>query len=373
MNQVRRVSRAGFTLIELLVVVAIIALLISILLPSLRCAREQARAAKCGVLLRSLGTGLSTYATENQDWLPGVNTTGVTIRQYAGTQLTLANLRRPEIPVQSYDWISPLLRYDTTDLGNNRAERFARIQNEYHCPSQATYESIIYQSPPDKVDFDKIGRWQALSYLMPAYFQLWGNDYAQDKSPRRVGTYVQGNVPMYAETLGQNPGGGNGNRNWEVNSKGYISKLDKVGMAGRKIAAADGTRYLPKEGILDHDVAPLPSDFGSFSDSGGWWWGSTAYGAKQGTKTWSGDNIAYNQPGDGLNLPLTYRHGCPDRDQITNAVQANKGMINALFWDGHIDRLTDIESRTAAYWYPSGGVVVKAEGMVKEAVQSVIP
>lgn len=62
--------RAGFTLIELLVVVAIIALLISILLPSLSEAREQAKRAKCGAHLRGVGQGMEACRTENRDFGP---------------------------------------------------------------------------------------------------------------------------------------------------------------------------------------------------------------------------------------------------------------------------------------------------------------
>lgn len=62
--------RRGFTLIELLVVVAIIALLIAILLPSLSRAREQARATVCLSNLRILGTALHLYLSDYKDRFP---------------------------------------------------------------------------------------------------------------------------------------------------------------------------------------------------------------------------------------------------------------------------------------------------------------
>jgi prepilin-type N-terminal cleavage/methylation domain-containing protein/prepilin-type processing-associated H-X9-DG protein len=62
---------AGFTLIELLVVVAIIALLIAILLPSLQRAREQAKAAACGSNLRQMGLAMEHYLEDNQEYYPG--------------------------------------------------------------------------------------------------------------------------------------------------------------------------------------------------------------------------------------------------------------------------------------------------------------
>lgn len=60
----------GFTLIELLVVVAIIALLVSILLPSLNNAKEQARRVVCASGLRSIGLTVIMYASDWDDTPP---------------------------------------------------------------------------------------------------------------------------------------------------------------------------------------------------------------------------------------------------------------------------------------------------------------
>lgn len=59
-----RPARRGFTLIELLVVVAVIALLVSILLPSLARARELAQSAKCKANQYGLGRSIEIYLTE---------------------------------------------------------------------------------------------------------------------------------------------------------------------------------------------------------------------------------------------------------------------------------------------------------------------
>ena len=63
-------STRGFTLIELLVVISIIALLMSITMPSLQSARERARRLVCSTQLKNLSVAALGYASENKGWLP---------------------------------------------------------------------------------------------------------------------------------------------------------------------------------------------------------------------------------------------------------------------------------------------------------------
>ncbi len=63
-------KKRAFTLIELLVVITIIALLVSILMPALTKAKEQAKIALCSNNLKQQGLGTVMYANENDGKVP---------------------------------------------------------------------------------------------------------------------------------------------------------------------------------------------------------------------------------------------------------------------------------------------------------------
>lgn len=98
--------RTGFTLVELLVVIGIIALLISILLPSLSKAREMGKSIKCLSNLRQLGMATYGYANEHKGFLPYPTT------QWDGSDTSANN--------EKMLWFNAVDPYLQTIPGNNR-------------------------------------------------------------------------------------------------------------------------------------------------------------------------------------------------------------------------------------------------------------
>jgi prepilin-type processing-associated H-X9-DG protein len=204
-----------------------------------------------------------------------------------------------------------------------------------------------------------------VSYLMPAQFQLVGQNHKDDTLAYKRGSdfprAVSGRAPP---------------ESFEYINYDYLPRLDQVGQPACKVFAADGTRYLECEGGtegLDFDVYPYfesayPSRglFGSFTDPAPWWCGSTAYGVEQGSLNW--DNLPVDvgeyPRGRGRNLALSYRHGADG--SITSRAQTNPGRINALLFDGHVERLNDRRSREVGLWYPAGTrIQAPEEGMTR--------
>jgi len=69
---INRNKTRGFTLVELMVVIGIVALLISLLLPALRRAREAAITVQCSARMRQLTTATFMYVNDNRGYLPPI-------------------------------------------------------------------------------------------------------------------------------------------------------------------------------------------------------------------------------------------------------------------------------------------------------------
>jgi len=106
-----RRPRGAFTLIELLVVISIISLLISILLPSLSRARDQAKGVHCLARLKDFGNSMAAYENISNGVLPPArwHPAEIDLDRTGNSGLPVADLPGPD--EVAYGWAEILFAY----------------------------------------------------------------------------------------------------------------------------------------------------------------------------------------------------------------------------------------------------------------------
>lgn len=309
---------AAFTLIELLVVISIIALLIGILLPALTVAREHARKGMCMAKQRQATTGFQIYAAEYQDWLPGPNTSGAHLTTGEGKIG-----KSPYEPVQNMDWMSPTLAQGLGLPGMQPDESYPYrrlkilFQNEFDCPANRDFygRDGQYNGGGD-LDGQSLADIKINSYSSALGFQISSGK----------------NAPLSQEFV-------QGYFGYPVDHPGYRPVLSQVGRAEIKVCTMDGTRYVEEVNggyKATFNAFTKQIQGGNFMTVGPTF-SNTGDPHTVGKKRFEGKVLA------GIER-FAYRH---------------RGNIVVSFFDGHCGELTQLESRSVHYWFPSGAKIIR--------------
>lgn len=322
-------GRRAFTLVELLVVIAVIALLIGVLLPALGQARGAAQKAQGASLQRQLLLGLATYAAENREAIPGVNTTGRRLEQWTSGAEARRLDRSSNIPVQNYDWFSPALNGE--NMSTSRAQRFVEIMTNFSDPTQSEQigSGQLANASPELIDaLDVQGTMPAPSFFMPTSWQFSGVEVPGSTAPGSLNPNTFGQIPELSNVV-------------ELPTS-WNNRISSLGSTSEKVAIADGfvdlsnAAYTVDAAIW---VAPGAQQYGAFL-------------AEPPVKEGSINYADFESQG-GLSNNLAFRHS---------------GSLNAGFWDGHVASLTRDEVQNPSLWFPTGSTF-RGSGATQDARQ----
>lgn len=344
------IARA-FTLVELLVVIGIIALLVSILLPTLAKARQAAQTVACAANLHSICQAMRIYAAQYNDYIAGSPwTSGFSL--LPTNQPPLGSI--PDI-ISDSDWECPLAKimgvnFDDNTAETDRMQRFLQMQSfkSYICPANGFLE------PP----FDNAPGWPTIPLI--SYNTAW--IFLELPDVESNGNWGTG-TPSY---------GAGGNGGWceygasvqgaENNPLGYIPKVSKVGNPSEKIYIADGGRYsYYKTPVPDYETGPNElTGGGAFADQGAW----TTF-----SRSWD----RYWCPGAQTNKPTSasidtriyaYRHG-----SFVPFSPPGQLFMNCGFYDGHVEKMDDLQSADPRYWMPRNSWLVPSGGVYNDVLK----
>ena len=311
-------GRFAFTLIELLVVISIIALIISILLPSLASARRTAERVACMAGMRGVAQGGSAYAADSEDWMVGAPAGSGGYLAGAGVAFGAA--------VQRWDFMGPLEKQMNLGLalGDGTAESVAKRFNELRSSPVFLCRSNKFLSTYFPSGGPNAGTGRMVSYNTPRYMLM---AYAKDEEDARV-RGLDGSQPGIAWY-------NNGHSESVPNT--WKPVTSKLGVPANKVFMADGSRFSQarsgSEIPPDYDLSVGGSWGGAFSDAGAY----TSF-----TRSWDRSRA----PGNGYigridGRVYGYRHssGTPPVGAAANSFK-----MNLVFQDGHAETQGDLQS-----------------------------
>lgn len=189
--------RTGFSLVELLVVVAIIAVLLTLLLPAVRMAQALARMDACLANLRGIGQALAVYAGATQGQTPLIN------RTYTNPEATINPAGPTDRPfgIDGEIW---------TSLGENAMQNVwllikdDHIQEEmFRCAADDGYVPRTLSATAAGHDWPKrFGWYEADNFSYGMHWPYRGDGGGANPAP--FGGSLSGSVVIFAD---QNPGG----------------------------------------------------------------------------------------------------------------------------------------------------------------------
>jgi len=229
-NKFRGLPINGFTLIELLVVISIIALLVSILMPALAKARDQAYRVVCASNLKQCVTGCILFSMDHDDKVPHGNSSGAHSTCYrtkhGGTVYDLPTIVTDYVGNVMEIWSCAKINTFAPPLDDPRN---TREQTKGHCygsymyfPGRKYPEFLHDSGEAVSLNVTKVKATQPMIQDLVAYWYATSYPYYTSnhgKGSRLYGIYnnpSKGRIIVYdeADVIGGNIGYYGGSAQW---------------------------------------------------------------------------------------------------------------------------------------------------------------
>ena len=303
--------KRGITLCETMVIILCLTAVVPILLAAMPEFNRPNREAMCAYRLGRIGSAMIQYTIENELYLPGSPGTSGAQLIFDYPEASYDETNMPTDVTETWDWAGPLATYFNMSLDPDRAVRTKQLRKgHFWCPSN-NYVSTPYTYAGDPPP--PWGNTRMISYNTMRDMLYYGDNARLDPALENHARYVSGWNTAIPET--------------------YEPKIINVGNPSQKAFLADGSRFTwINEGNLEllYYVDFKAQYGGSFSSNT-----PTAY-----------EDYLRSFLLDPSAMEISYRH---KHGEIPG--------INVVHFDGHVEWVSEPDTRHPDRWYPTGTLI----------------